>query len=159
MFYRIFLVSVFFLTLPACSSAPKKSGDGYVHSQEIIEHEAVCFIDKNVFQEKDLKLETISDGKYIVSAADGKKLALPTDECILKSTEFKNQWKANLSNFFENKLDRRYWISCKLGPVSFMSDDLQYVADEKTFFRMRNKEGVDWSLPRTACKIYPMQAF
>lgn len=142
------------LTLMSCSSAPKKTID-YNHAQEPIIHEAVCYIDHKVFQEKNLKLVDIVDRTYILEAEDGKKLALPTDECILKSTD-STTWKSNLEEKGFRNLDQERWVKCELGPVSMMADELVYVADEKAFLRMRTKFGVDWSLPRPWCKSYPM---
>lgn len=114
--------------------------------------DASCFIDGQVFQEKNLKHISDDDNTtYLMRAEDGKNLALPMDKCLLQS-----QGVSYIESSFKLS-EKEHAVRCEIGPISFVSKNLKYVADEKGYFRLRNDQNTEWSLPRTSCKIFLME--
>lgn len=150
---KIMVLGLFLTSLLGCVSAPTKTPDPLKTQSGLPEEEAICFISGEVFKESNLTREA-DQGRstYIMKTKDGKKLGLPMDECILQS-----QTSSELK-VVESLSEKKHTVNCQLGPVSFVSDNLTYVADEPGYYRLRGPNGMEWSLPRFNCKIYGQQS-
>ena len=150
---KYILLFSLFLTSACASTQKTTSIESVIKTQkDLPKEDATCFIDGQVFQEKNL--QRISDHgkeKYILEATDGKKMGLPMDSCILQSQE------SSAIKVSDSQAEKKHAVKCILGPVSFVSDNLTYVADEGGYFRLRGENGMEWSLPRVNCSIYNMK--
>lgn len=142
------LVIVIFLT--GCASKPLQvKPPEEIISQEQKTYRADCRIDGQVFSEDNLILQKEKDGKFIFKAADGKILGLPQQDCFLTQHETESGFA------FDQPYQR--WVKCKLDKLSFVSDSLIYMRDERFFYTLKRRDGQVYVLPRYHCSIFPFQ--